>query len=519
MRSDSRSRPLVYFILMALIVLGISLIYAPILLNLVRRLASDEDYSYGLLLPLVSAYIIYLKWPRIRHYQWEPSWWGIPLVILGFSLLSLAKLVADPYTPPFSFTVVVSGLLVLLGGWGIIGILWFPLLLLILMLPLPGIITNTLTFPLQLISSQLAAGFLRALGIPLLLQGNVIDLGARQLQVVSACSGLRYILALLALGIIFCYFYQRQFWKAVVLMIVLVPAAILANATRVAAMGLFPALQEGFWHSFSGWLIFLVCFAFLGLVNWLLDYLRPATQAAVDEVLEQTQPKEPSVTSRRSYYPYFLAALVLVAGGGLLNEKITDLPPVPLLQSFDHFPLQLGPWQGRRSYMDQEIFEKTEADSYIEADFASAGQEPVSLYIAHQEIQHAQGALAHNPGVCMTGHGWTTEDTGVTEIAPGFPVNYLLLEHLGRRLLVYYWNIHQGEWLALSSARWYRLYTIYKALQAHRTDWALVRLITPVNQGLGPAKETLSTFGRLLIPVLPQFISSNICIPQWGNKP
>ena len=513
MRSDSRYRPLVYFMLMALLVVGISLVYVPVLLNLISRLASDEDYSYGLLLPLVSAYVIYLKWPRIRHYQWEPSWWGAPLVILGFSLLFLAKLVADPYTPPLSFTVVVSGLLVLLGGWGIIGILWFPLLLLILMLPLPGIITNTLTFPLQLISSQLAASFLRALGIPLVLQGNVIDLGVRQLQVVSACSGLRYILALLALGIIFCYFYQRQFWKAVVLMIALVPAAILANSTRVAAMGLFPALQEGFWHSFSGWLIFLICFGFLGLINWLLDYLHPATQEAVDEV-EQTQPKGLSVTSQRSYYPYFLAALILVAGGSLLNGRIADLPPVPLLQSFDHFPLQLGPWQGRRNYMDREIFEKTEADSYIEADFASAGQESVSLYIAHQEIQHSQGALAHNPGVCMTGHGWTTEDTGVTEIIPGFPVNYLLLEHSGRRLLVYYWNIHQGQWVALSSARRYRLYTIYKALKTHRTDWALVRLITPVNHDLGSAKETLASFGRLLIPVLPQFISSNIHMPR-----
>ncbi len=261
MKSNHNFKTLLPFILAAVLGLGVVLIYLPVLLNLVNRLAGDEDYSYGLLLPLVSAYIIYLKWPQIRGYHWEPSWWGVPGVILGFILLTAGKLIADPYSQPFSFIVVITGLLLLLGGWGIIRMLSFPLVLLVLMLPLPGIVTNFLTFPLQLISSRLAAGFLQTLGIPLVLQGNVLDLGVRQLQVASACSGLRYILALLALGIIFCYFYQRRFWKAAVLILALVPAAILANATRVAAMGLFPALQEGFLHSFSGWLIFVVCFA------------------------------------------------------------------------------------------------------------------------------------------------------------------------------------------------------------------------------------------------------------------
>jgi len=299
MKSNDQFRTLLPFILAAVLSLGVVLIYLPILLNLANRLAGDEDYSYGLLLPLVSGYIIYLKWPQIRHYRWEPSWWEVPVVILGFILLTAGKLVADPYSPPFSFTVVITGLLLLLGGWGIIRMLSFPLVLLVLMLPLPGIITNFLTFPLQLISSRLAAGFLRALGIPLVLQGNVLDLGVRQLQVVSACSGLRYILALLALGIIFCYFYQRRLWKGVVLLIALVPAAIFANATRVAAMGLFPALQEGFLHSFSGWLIFVFCFAAMALLNWSLNYWRPEPQALVEA--ENPNPKTLSVTPRGSF--------------------------------------------------------------------------------------------------------------------------------------------------------------------------------------------------------------------------
>lgn len=509
MKNNDQFRTWLTFLLAAVLLLGVFLIYLPVLLNLVNRLAGDEDYSYGLLLPLVSGYIIYLKWPQICRYRWEPSWWGVPVVILGFILLTAGKLIADPYSPPFSFTVVITGLLLLLGGWGIIRMLSFPLVLLVLMLPLPGIVTNFLTFPLQLVSSRLAAGFLRALGIPLVLQGNVLDLGVRQLQVVSACSGLRYILALLALGIIFCYFYQRRLWKGVVLLIALVPAAILANATRVAAMGLFPALQEGFLHSFSGWLIFVFCFASMALLNWFLNYLQPAPQAVIEAEAEVPHPEMPSVTPRASYYSSLLVALVLVAGGGLLTLKIAEPPRVPLLQSLDHFPLQLGSWQGRRTYIDPEIFQKTEADSYLDADFSSPGQGPVSLYIAHYEKQGEAGGLGHNPGACMTGSGWKTLESGVTEIAPGLPVNYLVLERSSQRLLVYWWNIHQGQWLTLGSGRYYKLYTVYNALRNHRTDWALIRLITPLGEDLQDAQSRLNAFTQLLIPVFPQFILFN----------
>ena len=195
---------------------------------------------------------------------------------LGFSLYLAGELVTDTYLPYVSFFVVLSGCVFLLGGWRIFRQLAFPLLILILMVPLPVFITQQLTLPLQVISSRLAADFLLAWGIPLVRHGNVIDLGVRQLQVVAACSGLRYILALLALAIIYGYFSQRRPWKAAVLIISIIPAAIVANALRVAGMGLFPAWQEGFWHGFSGWLIFILCCGWLMLLNRIMDYRQPS---------------------------------------------------------------------------------------------------------------------------------------------------------------------------------------------------------------------------------------------------
>jgi exosortase D (VPLPA-CTERM-specific) len=504
---QSKTSPVLnfYVFVAVTLALGVLLIYWPVLFNLVNQIATDEDFSYGLLLPLVSAYLVYLKWPEIRLEPRRPSWLGLAIMAVALCLYIAGKLAAEFYSTRISFIMFIAGVLLLTSGWKILRRLAFPLLLLVLMLPLPSVVTSSLTLPLQFISSHLAAKLLMFLGYPLVLEGNVIDLGTRQLQVVAACSGLRYVLSLLALGIIFCYFYQRTLWKAAIILVALVPAAILANALRVAAMGIYPAFQEGFWHGFSGWLIFVFCFGFLALLNTSLNYLQPQAAPA--------PPKSAQVVSEKgtdrqqtSYPPYFIAALAMILISGILVFSVAQPPPVPLLQSFDHFPLQLGPWQGRRTYMDPKIFEKTDADSYFDADYSCPGEPPVSLYIAHYESQSSPGGLGHNPRVCMTGSGWETVESGSLAIAPGHPVNYLILARAGTSLIVYYWNIQMGDWMALENARMYKLYTIVNSLQRQRTDWALVRLITPIDQHIAKSHERLTDFAKLLMPVLPQFI-------------
>ena len=268
---------------MAVLALAVLWFYWPVLAKLFGDLAENEDYSFGLLLPLVSGYIIYLKLPQIRSYLWRPSWLGLLFIAVGFALYIVGELGADLYVPRVSFVIVITGLLFLMGGWGLVRLLLFPLFLLILMFPLPGLLTKQLTMPLQLISSRLATAMLQMVGIPAFCQGNVIDLGVRQMQMVEACSGLRYILALFALGVIFCYFFQRRLWKILLLLMVLIPSAIVANAFRVMAMGIIPALQvPGFWHAFSGWLIFVFCLGILSLINWILNKIQPLSAIPPD---------------------------------------------------------------------------------------------------------------------------------------------------------------------------------------------------------------------------------------------
>ncbi|MBU4449381.1 MAG: exosortase, partial [Proteobacteria bacterium] len=179
---------------MAVLAIAVLWFYWPVLAKLFVDLAENEDYSFGLLLPLVSVYIVYLRLPQIRSYLWRPSWLGLLFLVAGFGLYLVGELAADFYLPRLSLVVVITGLIFLMGGWGLVRLLLFPLFLLILMFPLPGLLTKQLTMPLQLISSRLATAMLQMVGIPAFCQGNVIDLGVRQMQMVEACSGLRYIL-------------------------------------------------------------------------------------------------------------------------------------------------------------------------------------------------------------------------------------------------------------------------------------------------------------------------------------
>ncbi len=480
---------------------GIFWFYWPILVGLAVTLTNNEDYSFGLLLPLVAAYIIYLKWPQIRVGPWQPSWMGLAIMAAGFGLNIFGELITDIYTPEISFVAVITGLLWLLFGWGLVRLLAFPLLLLVFMIPLPDFVIRQLTLPLQLFSSRLAAGILRGGGIPLSLQGNVIDLGVRQVQVVAACSGLRYILSLSALGIIYCYFYQRRLWKAAVLLISVIPAAMIANALRVAGMAVFPALLEGFWHTFSGWLIFIFCFAFLTLLNWGLNFLSPPSSLPVpgdsSAKTELTFARKPSLT------PYLMAALALVVLFGPIRLFI-QASPMPLLQSFDNFPMNLGPWQGHRVYIDPAMVAATHADSFVNAEYLNPELGSVFLWMTYYESQKKAGSSAHSPFSCFRGSGWIALESETVELAPGLPVRYMLLDQSGTQIVVYYWFLQRGRWLVNEYLN--KFYVGFDALFRRRADGALIRLTTNARPNVKSSRQRLTAFATLLVPVLPQYI-------------
>lgn len=499
---QDRVRSLLPRLLPAALVLAVVWSYWPVLYHLFSRLVQDEDFSYGLLLPLISIFIVYQKWPKIRSGSWQPAWSGLLIMALGFCLYLFGELAAENFTSCLSFLVVLTGLLWLWKGPGLVRLLAFPLLILIAMIPLPAYITQKVTIPLQLISSRMATWFLQTAGIPAHRSGNVIDLGVRQLQVVAACSGLRYILSLLALGAIFSYFFQRRLWKVAILMASIIPVAILANALRVAAMGVFPTLvEEGFWHVFSGWLIFIFCFGFWGLLNQLLNYLQP--EAPLREESEAPAAAAAAVPPGPTATRYLLAGLALVLLAAPISHRLAQVAPVPLRQAFEKFPLQLGPYQGQAISLDPVMVQATKCDAYLDVDFKIPPHDLVNLWIAYYENQKTGGAV-HSPFSCMVGGGWRVLESSLVSLGPGRPVNYLLLAQNGTKIVVYYWYIQRGRWIA--SEYWNRVFLSYDVLVSRRNDGALVRLITPAAPDVKAARERIDAFARLLLPLLPQFI-------------
>ncbi|WP_447979461.1 exosortase A [Candidatus Nitrospira bockiana] len=228
----------------------------------------DPDYSHGFLVPFLVAFFVWERWEKLKRQAQEPSFWGIPVLALGLLMLIIGSIGAELYLQRSSLIIVLAGLVLLVMGRRALRILLFPIGFVFFMIPLPAIVVNAVAFPLQLFAAKTAAFCLFNFGIPVLREGNVIVLAGTTLEVAEACSGIRSLQALLALGTVYAYFSQSEMWKRWVLVVLSIPIAIAANAFRVSGTGVLAhywgaQAAEGFYHTFSGWLIFVVAFLLL----------------------------------------------------------------------------------------------------------------------------------------------------------------------------------------------------------------------------------------------------------------
>ena len=250
-------------------------LYRDVFYGLVSDWYNDPDYSHGFLVPFLSAYFIWERWDDLKKKKIAPSLLGLVAMCFGLACLVIGLVGAELYVQRFSLIIVLAGLVLLILGWRYLWILSFPIGFLIFMIPLPAIVVNTIAFPLQLFAAETATFCLFSLGIPVLREGNLIMLASTTLEVAEACSGLRSLLSLLALGTVYGYFSQDAVWKRWVLVILSIPIAIVANAFRVSGTGILAhyfgvEAAEGFYHTFEGWIVFVVAFVLLFFCGMIL---------------------------------------------------------------------------------------------------------------------------------------------------------------------------------------------------------------------------------------------------------
>jgi exosortase len=270
----------------AIIALLLAAIYYRVAAKLVYDWSTLPDYSHGPLVPLFSLFLIWDKRKAIRATPIRPSWVGIGLVVVAIAVLILGVYGVDLFTSRVSFVLLLAGLVWTFFGKGMLRELRFPLLVLLLAIPFPEIIFNKITFPLQLLASRIASDILPMLGVPTLQQGNVIQLPIMKLEVAEACSGIRSLMSLFTLAIFYGYFLERTTTRRVILALASIPIAVAANVVRIVGTGLCveywdPDKALGFFHEFSGWVMFLVSLCCLYLVHRVMRLIPSRSRQAI----------------------------------------------------------------------------------------------------------------------------------------------------------------------------------------------------------------------------------------------
>lgn len=243
-------------------------VYAPLLAGLARQWSTDPDMSHGFFVLPVVAFVVWRRRVELAAIRPVPNWWGLAIAGMGAVQMLLGTLAAQVFIARTAFLVSLTGAVLFLGGMRVLRIVAFPLLLLFFLFPIPAMVYARITLPLQIFASATAETVLNWIGIPCLREGNILELPHQRLSVVEACSGIRSLLSLAFLSLVYAYFFDQRVAMRWILLAMTVPIAIAANAARVTLMGLLGA--QGAFHIFEGWVLFLTALGLLVAVHRLL---------------------------------------------------------------------------------------------------------------------------------------------------------------------------------------------------------------------------------------------------------
>ena len=498
-------------------------IYADSLVFLVGQWGQD-DYSHGPFIPIISAVLIWQRWPQVSRVGISPSWWGPLLVAIGMLLFILGDYATLYVVLHLSLWIVIIGVVLSFIGRPAMRVLAFPLSYLLTTIPLPVFLYNTLSNQLQLWSSALGVGFLQAIGVTAFREGNVIDLGPVQLQVAEACSGIRYLFPLTSLALLCAYLYRDRLWKRVVLVVSALPVSIFINGLRIGIVGVLvefygPQAAEGFLHLFEGWVLFLATLGLLVLEMWVLSKVQalPGSKGLLERFSWEIIPESTGVATitpgivpgMQPRVPAYVGSLALILPVAVLAPSFGERTEIiPDRSAFMDFSMRIGEWQGSPQPVEPQLISALRFDDYLLADYAAPGGGPLTLYIAYYQSQR-KGQSAHSPQSCIPGGGWEITAKGTVDLPmDGLtePVNRVLIQKDRQKQLVVYW-FKQRERI-LSNEYLVKLYLFWDAMTRQRSDGALIRLSAAVDPGEDEreVEQRLLQFAKSIQPQLNRYI-------------
>jgi exosortase D (VPLPA-CTERM-specific) len=510
----------------ALLLLG--LVFRESLDEMTRIWLGKEEYSHGFFIPVISIYLIWVQRQSLSFVKdFKASLLGLVVLAFGLFLFLLGGLATIRTIQHYAFIISFTGIFAAAFGKSGLKTAWVPLVFLVFMVPFPNFILNNLSSKLQLISSWLGVEFIRACDIMVYLEGNVIDLGGYKLQVVEACSGLRYLFPLASLSFLCAYLFKGPVWQKILIFLSSVPLTIFMNSFRIGVIGLLvnqwgTEMAEGFLHDFEGWAVFLLCMVLLFIEMWVFALFNGNKTAFADLVQLPEEWFAPGKTAQMGFYlnKSVYVALALMVMVGVSGQFIrSDEEIIPQRKGFLNFPLQLGAWQGHRDIIEKQYLDTLKLTDYIIVNYLDAeAQNSVNFYSAYYQSQR-KGASVHSPRSCMPGDGW--QITSFTQRSfedlnfQGSPlqVNRAVIEKGDYKQLVYYWFQQRGR--SITNEYMVKWYLFYDAIGMHRTDGALVRLVTSLDKGqdIEVADQRLHAFMQEMVTVLPEYLPGKEIVP------
>lgn len=335
--------------------------YGEPVLEAVRRWGAQDEYGHGFLIPAISGWLLWTRRRVLAESLGRPAWAGLVVGAVAGGLHIVGELSALFVLSQLAMILALFGAALCIGGVALLRVTFVPIAFLAFAIPLPYFLDSTLSWRLQLLSSQLGVTFIHLLGVPVYLEGNVIDLGNYKLQVVEACSGLRYLYPLMSLGFLVAWLFQGTMWQRVALFLSAVPISIVMNGARLLLVALLvnqwgPAQAEGTLHLFEGWVVFLGCAGLLLAEAYVLA--RYGQRKSLSEVLRPPvlRPSKSELPRPTRLYAFLIAYVVVLCATALASAAVAGRQElIPERVPFVQFPSTLGAWHGQTSSLEPQV--------------------------------------------------------------------------------------------------------------------------------------------------------------------
>jgi exosortase D (VPLPA-CTERM-specific) len=491
------------------VVLLLCALYWKIVPPMVQQWYQDENYSHGFIVPLIAGYFLYTRWDQLKDAPVTRCNAGLALVLFGLLELMIGWLGTEYFSMRSSLIVILAGLVLFLFGKGVFRIALVSLAYLFFMIPVPYIIYDAAAFPLKIFVTKVSVATLKAIGIVVMREGNIIMFPDLTLEVADACSGIRSLISLLALAVAYAFFLRISPLRRLLLICAAVPIAIFTNSIRVIVTGILAQhwgakAAEGFFHEFAGMVVFALAMAMLVSLGALLN--RGNAEAPGSEPQGTAPVWAAGGRETGSMALKFVSVFLLLIAGALYLNLHEDLQ-VPMNKPLEQFPTVVSGWRMTQEYpMTPDIQKVLMATDTLSRSYTTADGKTVDIYIGYHGGGKESGEI-HSPKHCLPGSGWQEVSTKSRLLdVSGTKINLVqaVYQKGDSREMFLYWFQVQAK--TISDEYSLKLAEIINSIINRRRDASFIRISLPYGTDELGAAATGERFIGDFMPAIHEFL-------------